>query len=129
MSSSKKTMETIDKLHWAVDDALKFLKDNKQALKSRAVSLPKTLFPKLKTLLDLASSLPEQQAKMEEVRAKLDSFEIAKRDRTEHRKKLEAEITKTHGEIQILIEEVRVDDAKLTQVTREVELLEAEVKG
>lgn len=77
--------------------------------------------------MELAVELPEEQAKLEQTRARLDRFEVAKREREERIKRLEEQLEQTFGEVNVLVEQVRIASAKLTQLNREIELLEVEV--
>lgn len=129
MSDSKATAANVARLNGLVDAAQAALDAEKHAPSSKAMTLPRALFPKLKALLELAASLPEEQAKIESLTGQLDKIEISKRSGKSERKELDAKVLQTYNDIQTSIEEVRIASAKLTQIEREIEVLKGEVKA
>lgn len=124
---STETRDDLKRLNELVEGSLKALEENQQALSTRAVTLPLALLPKLKALLDLAINLPEDQAKIEKAKEKLESLTAASKAQTKDRKDLEIDVKQTSEEIKGLIEEVRVGKAKVEQLDREIEALQAKL--
>lgn len=119
-----KTADAVKHLTSLVDQSLELLKDNKQALSSKVVKLSLSFNMKLKDILDLASTLADDQSKVSDISAKIDAKNKEENERITKKMELENDVAQTRKELVTLSEQVRSLTAQFNQADREVQKLE-----
>lgn len=122
------TREEVNNLTNLVKDDLDLLAKNQDGLSTESVKQAKLVLEKLKSVLELATDLADEQANYEATQVKLDNIQLERKNFLQTVEDKEREATDLYNQIQVLIEEVNHNAAVHNQAARELEILQSELE-